>query len=201
MDQLPRAVEASERALALAKETGLPYPKLLLEHADSLLMAGEYDLALAVADQMTVAAHQALIRARVAQERGDPARALEYFEDGFRLWPDNPWARYYGALAAEAIGDFDRATEAYRNSLRIAPGATDARQRLARLHLAEGRPIDALLMLRMQADKEPGSVKQQWKLVKCWCGTVGFPGLRRTRPAFPDTAGREFSNSSAQRRY
>jgi tetratricopeptide (TPR) repeat protein len=64
------------------------------------------------------------------------------------LWPDNAVARYYAARAAEQVGDFDRAVDEYRFSIRAGPGATDARVRLARLHLAEGSPQLALAVIQ-----------------------------------------------------
>ena len=141
------AAEALERALELVRETGQPNVKLLFEYADALLLAGRLDRALEVADDLPVAAQRHLIRARVAQERRDPARALEEFEEAHQLWPDNPWARYYAALAAEELGDFERALEEYRYSIRISAEATDARTRGAALLLAQGEPNSAARML------------------------------------------------------
>jgi tetratricopeptide (TPR) repeat protein len=151
-----KGADAADRAIELAAEiAGDVSPMLRFEHADALLLAGRLDRALAVADDMSVPAHQEMIRARVAQERGQAALALEHFDEAFQLWPDNPWARYYAALAAESIGDFDRAVDAYRYAIRIAADATDARIRLARLHLAEGRPELALDLLRTKSDVHP----------------------------------------------
>jgi tetratricopeptide (TPR) repeat protein len=99
--------------------------------------------------------HQEVIRARVAQEQRNYALALEHFEAAFRLWPNNPWSRYYAAQAAEAMGEFDRAVEQYRYSIRIAPGATDARTRVAQIHWAEDRTGVAIQLLRVKAHEVP----------------------------------------------
>jgi tetratricopeptide (TPR) repeat protein len=141
------AADALERAVEMAREVGPADPQLLFEYADVLVVAGRLDRALAVAEKLTVPAHRALIRARVAQERRAPARALEGFDEGIRLWPDNPWARYYAALAAEELGDFKRALAEYRYAVRIAPEATDARTRGAALLAADGKADFALQML------------------------------------------------------
>lgn len=172
LEQHAQASEAQEHAVTLSREAGLIHPQLLLEYADALLLAEKFDEALVVADEMTLPAHAAMIRARVAQQQGDPRKALEQFEEAFRLWPDNPFARYYAAIASEAIGDFDSAVEAYRYSIRIAPDATDARNRLARLHVAEGHPSEALALLRHQADYAPLDLEGELLSLRLW-GRLG----------------------------
>jgi tetratricopeptide (TPR) repeat protein len=142
------AVSAYERAIA---GPGDPLPDLLFGYAEALILAGRHEKALDVAATMKVAAHRELVRARVELERGQPRRALDLFTEGLRLWPDNAVARYYAARAAEQVGDFDRAIEEYRGSIRSEARSTDARVRLARLHLAEGSPELALVVVRHDA--------------------------------------------------
>jgi tetratricopeptide (TPR) repeat protein len=149
------AARAAETAYGLVRDTGEMLPDVLLEYADALVLAGEPERALEVVEEMTLPAHQELIRASVAQEAGRHAEALEHYDRMFVLWPDNPFARYEAALAAEAIGDFDRAIDEYRYSIRIHAGATDARTRIGRLHTAEGRFQDALTLLRLKVDQAP----------------------------------------------
>jgi tetratricopeptide (TPR) repeat protein len=96
-----------------------------------------------------------MIRGRVAQERGDPALALDHFDEALRVWPDNPLARYYAALAAEGLGDFERALEEYRYAIRISVGATDARTRAAKLLVAQHRPRIAYQLLFLEVSKAP----------------------------------------------
>ena len=146
------ATDALEQVLEFAREAGSPDPQLLFEYADVLVLANRFDRALEVAEQLSVPAHRRLIRGRVAQERHDPALALENFDEAVRLWPDNPFARYYAALAAEQLGDFDRALEEYRYAIRISLDATDARTRGAALLFADGEPAYALQMLRTGGD-------------------------------------------------
>ena len=50
-----------------------------------------------------VPAHRALIEARIALARGDLDKAIERFEEGIRLWPDNPDARYLAAHAKPQV--------------------------------------------------------------------------------------------------
>ena len=155
------AADALERALELMREAGSASPQMLFEYADALVLADRLVRALEVAEDLPVPAHRQLIRGRVAQERRDPARALEAFDEGLRLWPDNPWARYYAALAAEELGDFERALEEFRNAVRIEPGATDARTRGAALLLAQGNPDSALVMLRTAIGEAPLEIEGQ----------------------------------------
>jgi len=142
------AADALRQALEREREAGSTTPQLVFEYADALVLADRLARALEVAEDIPVPAQRQMIRARVAQERRDPARALEYFDEALQLWPDNPWARYYAALAAEELGEFERALAEYRYAIRISPAATDARTRGANLLFAQGQPSAALQMLR-----------------------------------------------------
>jgi tetratricopeptide (TPR) repeat protein len=148
-----KAAEAARHGVEISREIGRPAPDLLLEYADSLVLSGAYDEALAVSEEMEVEPYRDMIRARVAQQKGDPAEALRYYDSAFLLWPNNPWARYAAAGAAEDVGDFDRALEEYRFAIRIDPLATDARVQVARLLVAEGKPNEALQVVQLKADQ------------------------------------------------
>lgn len=158
LGQHEEAVAAMRRALEASRALGASPPQLQFDYADALILSGDFDGALAVTEEMTLAPHRELIRARVAQERGDHLAALDHFEEGFRLWPDNPWARYLAARSAEATGQFDRAVELYRYAIRIQVGATDARYRLAMIHTHEGRPTEGLAILKIDAVNNPLSL-------------------------------------------
>jgi tetratricopeptide (TPR) repeat protein len=149
---LDEALDAFARASAL---DGSGSPQLQLAYADALVMAKRYDDALALVDKMSTPAHQAVLRARIALERGDPQSALKLFDEGLRVWPNNAVARYYSAVAAERIGDFNRAVEDYRYSMRIDVNATDAYLRLARLEAARGQYEAAQSTLGFQAGDRP----------------------------------------------
>jgi tetratricopeptide (TPR) repeat protein len=153
MLEFDAAAEAMGRAVEVAREAGgTPSSQLAFEYADSLVLAERLGQAEAILDDITVPAHRQLIRARIAQERRDPVRALEEFDEALRLWPDNVWARYYAALAAEEAGDFGRALEEYRYVMRIDAKATDSRARAAEVLAAEGQLVGALRILQMLPD-------------------------------------------------
>jgi len=154
-EEYAAAADAFERAVERVRETEPPSAQLLFEYADALVLADRFDRAEVVARELSVPAHRRLILARVAQERRDPARALEEFDEALLLWPDNPWARYYAALAAEELGDFERALLEYRNSVRTDAAATDARTRGATLLVAQGFPGSARTILLTAVDKAP----------------------------------------------
>ena len=158
MRDFAAAADAKEKALELADPPG---PQLLFEYADSLILADRFDEALRVAEDIPVAAQSALIRARVAQERGEHVRALAAFGEALRLWPDIPWARYYAAVSAEKLGDFDRALEEYRYSIRINPAATDARTRAAQILVAERHLPQAYQLAFLQIAEAPLELEGQ----------------------------------------
>jgi len=167
-ERYDEAADAVGKAVEIVELMSTPESQMLLDYADALLIAGRYERALEVADQMTYRPHQEMIRARIAQEQGEYEKALEHFETAFALWPDNPFARYYAALAAEAVGDFDRAIEQYRYSIRIAPGATDSRIRVARIHQAQRRYGEALQLLRIRAADEPLAPEGELLSMRLW---------------------------------
>lgn len=146
------AVAAFEKARSLDTTQS---PQLALAYADALVLVKRYDDALAVADTMTIPAHQAMVRARVALARGDSAEALKLFENGMRLWPNNAVARYYAGVAAEQSGEFKRAIEHYRYAMRIDSEETDAYLRLARLQVAAGHDRAALDVLEFAPGGRP----------------------------------------------
>ena len=162
------AADAVGKAVEIVESVSKPDASLLLEYADSLLIAGRFDESREVAKQMTHTPHLEMIRARIAQEEGDYELALEHFKKAFQLWPDNPFGRYYAALTAESLGDFDMALEQYRYSIRISPGATDSRIRAARIHKAERRYGVAVQLLRIKAHEEPLDLSGELLSLELW---------------------------------
>lgn len=173
------AHEEVERAIEIyrdAQSKGASGAQFLLAFGELLISTGRFDEALATADQVGPESHKALIRGRVALKRAEYQKALDLLTEGIELWPDNAVARYYTALAAEGVGDFDRAIEEYRNALRIDADAADSRERLARLHLAEANPQAALYIIRYQGGMEQSSVRRSLPVVRIELEAVGALG-------------------------
>jgi tetratricopeptide (TPR) repeat protein len=150
-----RAADALAKAVELVRSVKDPSPQLLFQYADALVLSGRLEQASEIAEEISVPAHLHMIRGRVAQEQGGATAALEEFDEALRIWPDNASARYYTALAAEQLGDFDRALEEYRYSIRIAVAATDARTRAAQLLIAENQPMLAYQLLFFEISQAP----------------------------------------------
>jgi len=155
MGEWDAAADALEQAIERTREATQPSEQLLFRYADALLLSGQLGRALEVGEELSVPAERHLVRGRVAQERGRYAQALEEFDEAVRLWPDNPSAHYYAARSAEQLGDFERAIEEYRYSIRADVAATDARTRVAKLLLAKGRPMLAYQLLFLEVSKAP----------------------------------------------
>ena len=135
------AIDAFERAAA---ETAAPNPKLLFAFADTLVQAGQYDRAREINRQISAPELRHLIRGRILLEEGDPAGSLQAFEEGIRLWPNNAAGRYLAGLAAQQLGNFERASSHFREALRAEPGRTEAGLLLAELYAARGDMNGAL---------------------------------------------------------
>lgn len=139
-DQLPEAIETYEKLLAMFDD---PPALAVLNHADLLARAGRHEDALRVANGLENESYRKLIEARIALDKGDPGRALELLDAVFPSWPNNAGARYYAARAAEQLGDFVRAIDEYRQSIRSGSEQTEAALRLAKLYLAAGSYAEA----------------------------------------------------------
>lgn len=147
------ACEAFEKAIGLAPN---PPAMMLFAYADTLIQAGRYDDAERASQQVEQEHMRALLVGRIRLAQGDAAGALRSFEEGIRLWPNNPGARFLAGQAAERLGDFDRAISEYRESLRAGPGATEAGIELAHILEAKGEVRAAMTALRRYIQSRRG---------------------------------------------
>ncbi len=152
-------------------------PDLLLREAEALIRAKEYDQALEMAAKTPVEIHGQMLRGRIAFEKGEYQKALDELGAAALLWPDNAPIRYYRARAAESAGDFDLAIEEYRHAIRSDSTLSAARERLARLHLAEGNAREAAGILTFQSPRRPSTPSTWMKILM-----VEVETLRGTEP-------------------
>ncbi len=153
LDDPDRAVDAYAEAVALSPEVS---EVGRLTHADMLVAADRTDEALEIARELESELYRNLVRARVELAEHRPERALELFDEVLPRWPDNAGARYFAARAAEEVGDFDRAIEEYRQSIRSDPAAGDAGIRLAKLLLSLGDTEAAWHIVFQHVRAQPG---------------------------------------------
>ena len=174
------ALDSWEQSTQRSKKTGYRNPLQELGIADLAIRAGQLERALEVAETLTLPAYQELIRGRVAQEQGRHEEALEHYGETARLWPDNELARYHAARSAEALGQFDRAIELYRHTMRIARETTNAANRIAILRIAEGHPSAAYELLRIHRGRTPLDEQGELLLVELTARLQGPADLQST---------------------
>jgi len=140
LEDYEAARAALERVFELLDD---PPPILRLAYGDVLVLLGEHERALAVAEELSEI-HANMLRGRSYLAQGDAARALEALRAGVLLWPDNATGRWLAGQAAERVGEFEEALSHYREAYRAGAANTDAALRGARLYAAMGRDDDAL---------------------------------------------------------
>ena len=140
-------------------------PALLFRQAEALILEERYDEAIEIANKTPIEVHGPMIRGRVAFERGEYETAMEELDQAAVLWPDNAPVRYYLARSAEGLGDFDRAIEEYRQAMRSDATLAAARERLIRLHLAEGRVRQAEAIYWFVSPRQRSEVSLEMRLL------------------------------------
>ncbi|HEY5656286.1 MAG TPA: tetratricopeptide repeat protein, partial [Myxococcota bacterium] len=124
-----------EQALSLTQN---PWPTLRFAYGDTLIQFGDYESGLRVAEELKGTQYGDLLLGRLRLAQGDFEGALEAFDAGIRLWPNNAAARFLAGQAAEGAGDFPRAISEYRESVRTDVTETKAALELAKLYDAMG---------------------------------------------------------------
>lgn len=146
------AREALEQAMDRTRNVSGPMRFAL---ADMLIEEGDYERAEQIADSLDEPAYKHLLRGAVMLKQGDAKGALENFDAGLRLWPNNAGARYLAGRAAQELGDRERALGEYREAVRVGEEETDAALRLAELHYAYGELSPAQQFAERHIRKRP----------------------------------------------
>jgi tetratricopeptide (TPR) repeat protein len=136
LGDLTGALEAVDQALSLAGAE--PDEGLYFFRSELLLELGRLDEAEQQAAQVKDELSRNILDARLAQERGDDARALELYGKVSIQWPQNHAVRALAARAAYNAGDTERAKSDLLEATRQAPKETDAALWLAQIYFAEG---------------------------------------------------------------
>lgn len=166
LDRPTEALAAAENAFEIDRGVREIAPDQLLLLADLAVRAGRVERALEIASTLEVPAYQSLIRGRAAHESGDWKGALAAYDQAALLWPDNEFIRYHAARAQEAMGEFDRAIELYRHTIRINPEMTTAHVRIARIRAAEGSIALALEALAAQVARKGLDLEAELLLIE-----------------------------------
>lgn len=152
---LEAAIEAAEVALAIRPAD----PPTLIRLAELHVAAGDVDAAEA-AYEAALAAYPESATAQVglgyiALERDDPAKALQIFQEVAASQPDGSEANHHVGLAYRALGDADRAAEAWRlNQDVLIPMYDPLLDRLRPLEEDVTLPLDRAVAAAADGDHE-----------------------------------------------
>ena len=152
---LEAARTSAEEALAIRPDD----PPTLIRLAELHIAAGDVDAAEA-AYQAAIEAYPESATALVglgyiALERGDPAKALQIFQDVAASQPEGSEAHHHVGLAHRALGDADRAVEAWRlNQDVLIPMYDPLLERLRPLEEDVTLPLDRAVAAAAEGDHE-----------------------------------------------
>lgn len=152
---LEGAVAAAEEALAIRPDD----PSTLIRLGELHVAAGDVDAAEA-AYEAAIEAYPESATARVglgyiALERDDPAKALRIFQELAASQPEGSEANHHVGLAYRALGDADRAAEAWRlNQDVLIPMYDPLLERLRPLEEDVTLPLDRAVAAAAEGDHE-----------------------------------------------
>ena len=135
-DKAAEARQALETALSRTKNE----PDVLrYTVGDLFIEEGDLESAEKIANSLKEPSYRHLLKGAISLAKGEPAKALQDFDRGLRLWPNNARARYLAGVAAQRAGMHDRATNEFRESVRVSETETDASLLLARIYYTLGQ--------------------------------------------------------------
>lgn len=150
---LEGALSSAEQALAIRADD----PPTLIRLAEIQVAAGDIDAAEASYEK-AITAYPESATARVglgyiALERGDPAKALQIFQEVAASQPEGSEANHHVGLAYRALGDADRAAEAWRlNQDVLIPMYDPLLERLRPLEEDVTLPLDRAVAAAAEGD-------------------------------------------------
>ncbi len=190
IDEMVAAADAVSKALAESAD-GLGFGDSgayrfmsedgLFAYADVLVQAMRLEEARKILPHLDELAHSQFIEARILLAEGEPRLALEKYEEAFTLWPSNPGARYLAAVAAMRIGEFDRASGFFQDSLRSDSTISDAGIILGRMQLLQGTPaagFDSLALYLMKNRENKTALRLLMRIAVMAQSPEALPGVR-----------------------
>ena len=148
----PKALKAMETYLDTLPQPG---DRERVHYADLLIRAGEFDAAEKAILQVEKPEFVSLLTGRMLLLQKRPKEALVHLQDGIRLWPDNAVARQLAGEAAEQLGDYGTALDAYINSARIDSQNWEVIEWLAKYFEAAGQTQPLAQLVQRYADLKP----------------------------------------------
>ena len=155
LGDLEAARTSAEEALAIRPDD----PPTLIRLAELHVAAGDVDAA-ETAYEAAIAAYPESATARIglgyiALERGDPTQALQIFQEVAASQPEGSEANHHVGLAYRALGDADRAAEAWRlNQDILIPMYDPLLERLRPLEEDVTLPLDRAVAAAAEGDHE-----------------------------------------------
>jgi len=146
------ARNALEEAIRRSQQ---PQEAFLYSLADLLVEEGKLQRAREIGQQLETPSYRYLLEGAIRLRIGDAERALEQFDAGLELWPDNSNAHYLAGQAALMMRDRRRAIVEFHKAVSLDNNATDAPLRLAEISFARGNYLAALKYARYQITQRP----------------------------------------------
>jgi protein O-GlcNAc transferase len=147
-----------ERAIQLDSAYAQAYvdlAELQLEAGDAESAAPRLDRAIALLGEKPDAAHPRYLRAKIATERRDPAKAAEDLEKAVALRPDFAEAWSDLGEARKSLGDDTAALAAFQRAVALSPDDAVALTRLGSQLLDSGKAREAVQPLQQAARLDP----------------------------------------------
>ena len=148
----PKALSAMETYLEILPKPG---DREYVHYADLLIRAEDFETAEQAILQVEKPEFVSLLKGRMLLLQKKPKEALLHLEEGIRLWPDNPVARQLAGEAAERLGDYAAALDAYINSARIDPQNWEVIDWLATYFEAVGQTQPLMQLVQRYSDLKP----------------------------------------------
>jgi tetratricopeptide (TPR) repeat protein len=162
LEQGAEAMDACDRALK-RKSSFLPALRLKIDLLADLGLMEQAGKALAQLESYEPdAPHTALLRARLATERGEFALALEWITRYLDDYPDEPYGYYRRGMIYFSMQQYDRALADFSEYARLAPRALEAYEQQYLCYLALEQYDKAVEVSKTALDMQPKNFRLQY---------------------------------------